>query len=66
MKELDTFKALNVYEEVKDNGQDRISLRWVISEKMVGKGKTVKARLVCRGFKRNVQYRRIHQLVGRM
>ena len=44
-KELKKWKDFNVYEEVKDKGQNSISVRWVITEK----GET-KARLVVRGF----------------
>ena len=49
--ELDTLKSFNTYEEVKDNGQECISMRWIITEKPAKAGrKMYKARLVCRGF----------------
>ena len=52
-KELKTFETLQVFEEVEDIGQERISLRWVVTEKSVGMTSVVKARLVCRGFEEN-------------
>ena len=49
--ELQNWKRYNVYEEVCDNGQPCISVRWVCTEKHIdGKPSIVKARLVGRGF----------------
>ena len=48
-KELKKWKDFNVYEEVKDEGQKSISVRWVITEK-----EETKARLVARGFEEKV------------
>ena len=48
-KELENFKIFNVYEPVEDSGQQRIRTGWVITEKMFGNVKGVKARLVARG-----------------
>ena len=45
---------MRLYEEVEDNGQDTISVRWVITPKLVGNRWTTKARLVARGFQENV------------
>ena len=44
-KELKKWMDFNVYEEVKDEGQKSISVRWVMTEK-----DETKARLVARGF----------------
>ena len=44
--ELERFKTFGVFREVKDQGQDSISSRWVITHK----GNKCKARLVARGF----------------
>ena len=44
--ELKKFREYNVYTEVKNVGQSKISCRWVITKK----GNDVKARLVARGF----------------
>ena len=49
-KELNSWKKLNVYDEVKDEGQGRISVRWVLTEKEVDNNKIKKARLVARGY----------------
>ena len=49
-KELDNWKNFEVYTEVPDNGQKTISTRWVITEKLQEEEKTIKARLVVRGF----------------
>ena len=49
-KELDSWKKLNVYEQVENEGQYCISVRWVLTEKEVGEQKVQKARLVARGY----------------
>ena len=50
-KELDNWKQFEVYEEVHNNGQPCISVRWVCTEKFDENGNSkVKARLVARGF----------------
>ena len=48
-KELDNFKLMKVYSEVKDNGQLAISVRWVFSKKIKEDKEELKARLVARG-----------------
>ena len=55
MKELEAFEKFDVYEEVEDTGQERLSSRWVLTDKSTGEEKRVKARLVCRGFEEAVQ-----------
>lgn len=50
LKEFDSWKENDVFEEVEDCGQSVISVRWVVTEK-VKEGNTItKARLVVRGF----------------
>ena len=49
-KELANFTRMGVYNEVPDVNQERISLRWIITEKEVEGVVCLKARLVCRGF----------------
>ena len=49
-KELALFEDFNVYDLVKDEGQDSISCKWVLSEKSIDGQRSVKARLVARGF----------------
>ena len=44
--ELDKLKAFDTYEVVEDQGQDRITTTWVLTEK----GDEVRARLTARGF----------------
>ena len=44
--ELDKLKAFDTYDIVEDNGQDRITTTWVLTEK----GDEVRARLTARGF----------------
>ena len=46
--ELDKSKKYDVYEEVLDNEQKIISVRWVCTEKDTPKLKVTKARLVAR------------------
>ena len=52
--ELENWKVEGVYEEVNDNGQETISVRWVVTPKLVNDTWTTKARLVARGFQENV------------
>ena len=48
--EMKNWNDNNVFEEVEDNGERTLSLRWVITEKLKDGEKVVKARLVVRGF----------------
>ena len=48
--ELKRWQEYQVYEEVDDEGQPAINLRFVITEKTVGTERTVKARLVAKGY----------------
>ena len=49
-KELAASREFDVYEEVPDEGQFRISTTWVMTKKMMNGEYGVKARLVARGF----------------
>ena len=49
-KEQDQWKKERVYTEHTNQGQDCISLRWVLKEKFVDDKKIIKARLCVRGF----------------
>ena len=58
LAELDQWKTMGVYEEVEDTGQQFISLRWVVKDKMDEQGNTVcKARLCARGFEEEQDFR---------
>lgn len=48
--EIMNWQNNKVYEEVKDVGQEAISVRWVVTEKINDGKPVVKARLVARGF----------------
>ena len=52
-KEIDSWKQNDVYEEMEDLGQETISVRWVITEKLRENAPIIKARLVARGFEEN-------------
>ena len=58
MEELDSWKKNNVYTEVEDVGQERISVRWVVSEKVVDNKIGIKARLCARGFEEIQDFRK--------
>ena len=49
-KEQDQWEKERVYTEHTNQGQDCISLRWVLKEKFVDDKKIIKARLCARGF----------------
>ena len=48
--EVQSWQENDVYEEVEDTGQEFISVRWVITEKLKDGKPVVKARLVAMGF----------------
>ena len=50
VKELGNWKNNQVYTEVEDKNQAKISTRWVVTAKVIGEDKIIKARLVARGF----------------
>ena len=50
LRELENLKKNKVYNEVEDEGQSQVSVRWVITEKTVEGVVRTKARLVARGF----------------
>ncbi len=50
-RELKSWQDNDVYEEVDDVGQEVLSVRWVVTEKVKGGQTVTKARLVARGFK---------------
>ena len=54
-RELEAFVKFKVYDEVKDVGQDRLSSRWILTDKSTPTEKKIKARLVCRGFEEMVK-----------
>ena len=45
-RDLESIQSSGTYEEVRDNGQPALIMRWVVTEKETG----LKSRLVCRGF----------------
>ena len=55
--ELDQWKIQNVYTEEPDVGQTCISLRWVITPKVIDNKPSVKARLVARGFEETKDFK---------
>ena len=51
--ELNNWKDLKVYNEVNDNYQPAISVRWVLTKKIKNGEEVKKARLVARGYEEN-------------
>ena len=56
-KELDQWKKEGVYTEHTNQGQDCISLRWVVKEKLVDEKRIVKARLCAQDFEEQKCFR---------
>ena len=54
--ELEKWENNEVFSEVPDEGQDRISVRWIITEKLKNGNPEVKARLVARGFEEETSF----------
>ena len=52
-KELANLRENDVFQVVPNSGQLTVSSRWVITEKMKNGNRTIKARLVARGFEEN-------------
>ena len=57
MIKLNQWRNEQVYDEIDDLGQQCISLRWVMKEKVVSEKKIIKARLCARGFKEEQNFR---------
>ena len=55
MRELNSWREQNVYEEVHNEGQQTISVSWVIKPKIMNGQHSTKARLCTRGFE-ELQY----------
>ena len=55
--ELDNWKRECVYEEIDFRDQQCISVRWVITNKVIDNQQVTKARLVARGFEETRQFR---------
>ena len=53
-KEFENWERNEVFEEADWEGQPTISTRWVVTEKQNKNGRTVKARLVARGFEEHL------------
>ena len=53
--EMENWKRNGVYEEVIDDGQPTVSVRWVVTEKVKDGDAYVKARLVLRGFEEDLE-----------
>ena len=58
VKEIDSWRKNRVYEEVDDVGQSCVSVRWVVTPKVINGENSVKARLVARGFEENGDFRK--------
>ena len=54
LKEIESWRTNNVFEEVPNCGQKTMSVRWVISPKIVEGKMSTKARLCARGFEETV------------
>ena len=56
-KEIQSWVKNNVFTSVKDNGQYKINVKWVINEKMKNGKPEVKARLVAKGYEDLIETR---------
>ena len=57
LKELTQWKVESVYDEIEYKGQECISLRWVVTPKVIDGVPSVKARLVAGGFEEVQNFR---------
>ena len=58
MQELEAWRSHNVYDLVVDEGQPTISVRWVVTPKVVDGIPSVKACLVAKGFQEQQDLRK--------
>ena len=56
LKEIDNWLIHDVFEEVENEGQHTISVRWVITERLLKGDLDIKARLVARGFEEDTSH----------
>ena len=56
LKEIDNWLIHDVFEEVENEGQQTISVRWVITERLLKDHWDTKARLVARGFEEDTSH----------
>ena len=57
LREIESWKKNAVFEEVEDTGQKCVSVRWVVTPKIIDGIMKVKARLVARGFEEIPNFR---------
>ena len=57
LTKLKNWESFNVYEEILHEGQFTINTHWVVTEKPSDGRKIVKARLIARGFEKNLKTR---------
>ena len=50
LEEIESWRRNNVFEEINDIGQDRVSVKWIVKEKIKNNMRKYKARLVARGY----------------
>ena len=56
-RELESWKSREVYQEVKDNGQECLTVRWVITPKVINGKPSLKARLCAKGYQELKDFR---------
>ena len=54
---MESWSKHEVYDEVEDIGQDCISVRWVVTPKIIDGKHSVKTRLCARGFEESAEFR---------
>ena len=57
LAELNQWKIRQVYSEIDDEGQQCVSLRWVLKSKIIDNKPGIKARLCARGFEEESNFR---------
>ena len=56
LKEIENWVIHDVFEEVENEGQPTVSVRWVITERILNGDPDLKARLVARGFEEDTSH----------
>ena len=57
INEIESWRKHKVFDEVQDEGQNYVSVRWVLTPKIIEGEMRMKARLVARGFEETTEFR---------
>ena len=66
LKQLPDWKKFDVYDEVEDLGQEKITRTWVVAKKEIDGKKGIKARWAARGFQEEREIKTDSPIVSKL